>query len=330
METITNSKYWENITAYFSGELSDDELTNIETWADRQDGKELLMEMNRKMKQVEKAGFMFNDKTDLAWKKLNARIQEEEKPNMNFFFEPKRFIGIAASIIVLVGVGFGIFKLLQNDLQMNNLQTAFNQSMVELADGTVVHLNGNSSLVYPVEFSGKNRSVKLVGEAYFEVTPDKQHPFVIETENARIQVLGTSFNVKAIHSQGEVEVLVTSGKVRLQNIQNPDYELILEMGDFASLKNNELQNKPISDVNYLSWHTKLLDFDKTPLYEVVQTLNRAYAVQIDLAEEKLGELPLTSKYDQMSVDALLDAMCLTFNLNKKIEGERIVLYSSTP
>ena len=64
--------------------------------------------------------------------------------------------------------------------------------------------------------------------------------------------------------------------------------------------------------------------------EVVKTLNRAYAVQIELAEEKLGELPLTSKYDQMSVDALLDAMCLTFGLDKKVEGEHIILYSPTP
>lgn len=330
METITDSKYWKNITAYFSRELSDDELTNIETWADGQDGKELLMEMDIKMKTVEKASFMYNQKTDLAWEKLNARIQEEKMPEMSFLFNSRNFIGIAASIIVLLGVGFGLFKSLQNDLEMKSLKTAFNQSRVELADGTIVHLNGNSSLVYPVEFSGETRSVKLVGEAYFDVKPDKQHPFIIETENARIQVLGTSFNVKALDSQDDVEVLVTSGKVSLQDIQNPSQELILEKGDFASLTNNELQNRPISDENYLAWQTKLLNFNNTPLREVIQTLNRAYAVQIDLAEETLGELHLTSKYDQLSVDALLDAMCLTFSLDKKVEGKHIILYLPTP
>ncbi|MCD6178699.1 MAG: FecR domain-containing protein [Bacteroidales bacterium] len=329
METRTNNKYWENITAYFSRELSDDELINIETWADGQDGKELLMEMDRKMNTVEKASFMYNEKTDLAWNKLNTRIQEE-KPEMSFFFNPRNLVGIAASIIVLLGVGFGVFKLLQNDMEMNSLQTAFNQSRVELADGTIVHLNGNSSLVYPVEFSEETRSVKLTGEAYFDVKSDKQHPFVIETNNARIQVLGTSFNVKALNSQGDVEVMVTSGKVSLQDIQNPTKELILEKGDFASLINNELQNRSVSDENYLAWQTKFLNFNNTPLREVVKTLNRAYAVQIELAEEKLGELPLTSKYDQMSVDALLDAMCLTFGLDKKVEGEHIILYSPTP
>ncbi|MDA3906895.1 MAG: FecR domain-containing protein [Bacteroidales bacterium] len=330
MKTNTNSEYWERITAYFSKDLIDDELINIEEWADGQDRKELLMEMKRKMTHIEKASFMYNDKTDSAWDKLNYRIKQEEEQEMNFFSMNRNFIGIAASIVVLLSIGFGILRLLQNDLQMNSLQTALNQSQVELSDGTVVYLNGNSSLDYPTEFSGESRLVKLIGEAYFDVKPNKDHPFIVETDNARIQVLGTSFNVRASGLEGEVEVLVNSGKVRIRSVKTPEKELILEEGDFASLKNNELQNIAKRDVNYLAWQTKMLDFDKTPLHEVVQTLNRAYVVKIDLAEEKLGELPLTSKYNQMSVDALLDAMCLTFKLDQKIEGDRIILYSSTP
>lgn len=330
METNTNSEYWERITAYFSKDLGADELVNIEEWAEEQDGKELLMEMNRKMMQIDKTSYMYNDNTDSAWDKLSNRIKQEEKQELNFFSLHRNFIGIAASIIVLLSVGFGIFKLLQNDLQLNSIQTAFNQSQVELSDGTIVYLNGNSSLTYPLEFSGETRLVKLVGEAYFDVKADKRHPFIIETDNARIQVLGTSFNVRASGADGDVEVLVNSGKVRFQSVQTPEKELILEKGDFASLKNNELQNSALKDVNYLAWQTKMLDFEKTPLRDVVQILNRAYAVQIDLDEEKLGELSLTSKYDQMSVDALLDAMCLTFKLEKKTEGNRIILYSSTP
>lgn len=330
MKTQTNNKYWEKITSYFSNELSFDEKKSIEKWADDQDGKMLLTEMSIKMKNIDKAEQMYSEKTNLAWNKLHNRIEQEKMSDLSFLSMHRNFIGIAASIIVLLSVGFGIFKLVQTNLQMNSLQTAFNQSQVELADGTIVHLNGNSSLQYPTQFKEKNRTVKLVGEAYFDVKPDKNHPFIIETERARIQVLGTSFNVRSSDSDGDVEVLVSSGKVRVQNIQNPEQELILVKGEFASLKNNELQNKPLDDMNYLAWQTKMLNFNRTPLREVIQTLNRAYAVKIDLAEENLGELPLTSKYDQLSVDALLDAMCLTFNLNKKIEGEQIVLYSPTP
>ena len=142
METKTNSKYWEKITAYFSNELNTEELNSIETWAEGYDEKELLMEMNKKMKQVEKARHMYIEQTDMAWDKLHSRIKQEEKPKMSFFSMHRNFIGIAASIVVMLSVGFGIFKLMQNDLQMNSLQTAFNQSQIELSDGTIVYLNG--------------------------------------------------------------------------------------------------------------------------------------------------------------------------------------------
>lgn len=331
MDTKSNSKYWEQITAYFSNDLSEEGKERIESWADDQDAKTLLTEMSEKMKKVDIAGQMYTETTDLAWNKLHNRLIMQEKGLAGKFMPMRNhFIGIVASIIVLLSIGFGIFKLWQNGAQMNDLKTAYNQNSVALADGTIVHLNGNSTLEFPSSFRKKNRTVRLSGEAYFDVKPDKNHPFVIETDYARIQVLGTSFNVKSYNSQGDVEVLVTSGTVRLQDIQNPGQDLILEKGDFATLKDNKLQNKPLNDVNYLAWQTKMLNFNKTPLSEVVQILNRTYAVQIDLAEDKLGELRLTSKYNQMSVDALLDAMCLTFRLDKRIENNKITLYSQTP
>ncbi|MCD6091199.1 MAG: FecR domain-containing protein [Bacteroidales bacterium] len=325
-----NKKYWENITAYFSNELSEEDHARIEAWAERQDGKELLMEMDSKMKQAEKANYKYTDATNKAWTKLNTRINKEEKLSVSFVSQHKNLFGIAASLLVLLSIGYGIFKIVQSDIQLENIQTAFDQKKVELSDGTIVYLNGNSSLSFPDKFVGKSRLVKLAGEAYFDVKPDKEQPFVIETERARIQVLGTSFNVRALGEENNVEVLVSSGKVRIQGVQNPEQELILEKGDFASLKNNVLQNKSINDLNYLAWKTKMLEFNNTPLKEVLQTLNRAYAVQIDLAENELGGLPLTSKYNQLDVDALLDAMCLTFNLKQKTEEDRIIIYSPKP
>lgn len=329
MDTKTYSKYWENITAYFSNDLSPKECESIENWADKVDGKELLMEIKSKMEKVENAGYMFSDKTDMAWNKLSSRIKQDEVSETSFFRSHRNFIGIAASIVILVSVGFGAFKLLHNNMQMQSTQTASNQIQLELADGTIVFLNGNSSIDYPSTFKGKTRSVKLVGEAYFDIKPDKEHPFIIETQTARIQVVGTSFNVRADDSKGDVEVFVTNGKVSFQDIQNPDRMLMMEKGDFASLKNNVLEYKSLDDVNYMAWQTKMLSFNKTPLLEVVKTLNRTYVVQIVLAEEDLGKLPLTSRYDQMEVDALLEAICLTFHLNQKTEGNRIILYSST-
>lgn len=326
----TNSKYWEKITAYYSNDLNDYEHAEIEAWAEKQDGKELLMEMDIKMKQVEKASFMYNDKTDLAWDKLSKRIEQSENSKRTIFIRNRTFVGIAASVIVLLGIGFGVFKFMQNSLQSNHIQTAYSQKSVELSDGTLVSLNGNSSLDYPKTFKGKTRIVKLMGEAYFDVKPDKVHPFIIETDQVRIKVLGTSFNVRTNNQNGDVEVLVNSGKVQFQDLKNPNQSLILEKGDFASLKDQQINIHPITDVNYLSWQSKMLQFNQTPLNEVIQTLNRTYAVQIELENNSMDQMLLTSKYNQLDVDALLKAMCLTFNLKQKTENNRIVLYPSTP
>lgn len=330
MEANINNIYWDKITAYYSKDLSEADRRSIEEWAERVDGKDLLMEMNMKMEQVNRASFMYNDKTDKAWDKLNNRILLEKKTQLNFFRNNRSFIGIAASIIILVSIGFGISKMMQNSLNTNTLHTALNQSQVELADGTIVHLNGNSSLEYPNRFKGDLRKVKLTGEAFFDVKPDKDHPFVIEANNAFIKVLGTSFNVRAVSNKSNVEVLVSSGKVSFQKMDDPKQELILVQGDFASLNNDKLQNGIVEDLNYMAWQSKLLYFDHSPLSEVIATLNRAYAVQIILEDEKLGDLELTSKYDRLDVDALLDAMCLTFKLNKRVENDHIILYSITP
>ncbi len=330
MDTNTNSKYWEKITAYFSGELNREEQESIEDWAEIQDGKELLNDIKLKMKQVEKAGYMVSDKTDKAWNKLNLRIKLAEKPQISFLSRHRNLIGVAASLILMFSVGYGVYRMVQGTKQMESIHTEMDQKQLVLSDGSEVFLNGNSSLEYPAEFKGASRLVKLVGEAYFNIQPDKNHPFIIETEQARIQVLGTSFNVRSTDSEGDVEILVTSGKVFFQDIENPENLLILEKGDFASLKNKELKYNTLSDVNYLAWQTKMLVFNNTPLSEVVKTLNHAYAVKIDLANEGLGDLHLTSTYDRMNVDALLQAMCLTFHLNQKTDGDRIILYSSTP
>ncbi len=326
----TNKEYWEKITAYYSGDLNDSDKADIEAWAEKQDGKELLMNMEIRMKQAEKASFMYNSKTDLAWDKLSNRIEQSEDSKKVFRFRKRNLIGIAASVIVLLAVGFGLIKLAQNTLQVNHIQTAFNQESVELPDGTLVSLNGNSSIEYPSVFKGKTRSIKLAGEAFFDVKPDKEHPFIIETDQARIQVLGTSFNVRTDNQSGDVEVFVNSGKVQFQDIINPKQMLILEKGDFASLKNQKMKTQVNADVNYLSWKSKMLEFNQTPLNEVVHTLNRAYAVQIELESDAMNQMLLTSKYNQLDVDALLKAMCLTFNINQKKIDNRIILYSSTP
>ena len=100
--------------------------------------------------------------------------------------------------------------------EMNQLIVAFGkQSRLVLSDRTEVWLNAGSRLVYPTTFEGDKRKVKLQGEAYFHVCKDKTKPFIVETENSSIKVLGTSFNVKAYPDEKFEETVLVEGSVSL-------------------------------------------------------------------------------------------------------------------
>ena len=96
---------------------------------------------------------------------------------------------------------------------------------IVLSDGTKVHLNAESQLTYPICFSSKERIVQVEGEAYFDVAPDKEHPFVVKTSHTSIQVTGTSFNVRAYADEEIESTTLISGGVKISS-GNEVFELI--------------------------------------------------------------------------------------------------------
>ncbi len=326
MNPNTYTAYWKKITAYFSGELNANEISAIEVWAEKTDNKLLLNEMKTKMKIAAESKEMGKTETDFAWNKLMSKIQEDKVQNNAVFHLSLRFYAVAASLVLFFGLSLALLLTTRTSNKLQTIQTLAFQQKIELPDGTLVYLNQNSSLTYPSRF--ESRDVKLIGEAFFDVKADHTRPFVIETEKASIQVLGTSFNVKTINPKGDLEVFVEQGKVRVAELKRIENQLVLTKGDFASLEGNKLISKNMTDRNYLAWKTKTLIFSNTSLGEVVETLNKVYNVQIVLNEEKLRSLALTSTYDRMEVNALLEAICLTFNLEKTTDKQgRIVVYS---
>ena len=89
------------------------------------------------------------------------------------------------------------------------------ECLITLSDGTRVHLNAETRLTYPVCFSSKERIVQIEGEAYFDVAPDKEHPFIVKTSHTSIRVTGTSFNVRAYADEDTESTTLISGTVRI-------------------------------------------------------------------------------------------------------------------
>jgi len=153
-----------------------------------------------------------------------------------------------------------------------------------LPDGSFVTLNSNSKLVYPKHFKGNTREVTIYGEAFFDVKPNPEKPFIINAGNARVKVVGTSFNVSAYPETETVEVVVKTGKVQVTN-KNAEAlsdanQVFLIPGEKGTLfnKSSILEKSQNSNLNYLAWKTRDFIFNDMPLNEVFQCLAKIFHV----------------------------------------------------
>jgi len=155
---------------------------------------------------------------------------------------------------------------------------------IELTDGTKVWLNHGSKLKYPPQFSGKNRIVKLVGEAYFDVAHDPQKPFIVKTENINITALGTEFNVMAYPGEQVMNTTLVSGKVLVEKRINENetvrvYEMQPNELLKIDLKRNTYTCVATATGKYTSWKDGILIFDNDPIDEIAMRLSKWFNVE---------------------------------------------------
>ncbi|MBN1819918.1 MAG: FecR domain-containing protein, partial [Prolixibacteraceae bacterium] len=202
-----------------------------------------------------------------------------------------------------------------------------------LPDSSVVTLNKETEIFYPEVFSGASRNVEIIGEAFFEVTPNPQIPFIIKAGNTQIKVLGTSFNVYAYPASETVEVVVETGKVQVSGFetekQNPE-DVFLEPGEKATFnkKDKKLSKQKNNDPNYNSWKTYSLVFKESKLSYVIDVLEKTYHVEIQAENPEIENEVLVAEFNNKPIEFILDVIRLTFNLELSVEDGRYILKSS--
>ena len=160
-----------------------------------------------------------------------------------------------------------------------------------LSDGTQVWLNAETSLRYPVEFVGNERKVYLEGEAFFDVTRDKQKQFVVETEKAKVRVYGTAFNVYAYPNEDEVAATLVRGAIDLKE-RGAGNRIRLEPGEQGCLVGGKLAKREVDVDMYTAWITGRMVFKSIRLGDMLKHLARWYDVDIVFTEERLKERPV--------------------------------------
>lgn len=280
---------------------------------------------------------------DAAWNKLSDKMDAAEnqvdheeakggaKPIRQLKPERSRssritltFIRIAA--VVVLGVGLWSIRnvLLEPELQM--FATAENVENVGLSDGSIVSMNENTTMIVPEQFTGKTREIELEGEAFFDIEPDKNKPFIIKAEDAYIKVLGTSFNVKAFDASPEVEVYVEEGVVLLYAVDentNDTASVILNVGETGLYDKETREVKKVgeTDIEVLYWLNKTLIFEETELWRVFEILEITYEVSITLQDSTVNNCKLNATFKNERIDYILEVIAITFGL--EVEKDEI-------
>lgn len=167
-----------------------------------------------------------------------------------------------------------------NELVYNTLRIPRGgEYSLTLGDGTVVYLNSETELRYPVQFIGEERRVFLSGEAYFEVKRNEEKPFIVETAHSKVEVLGTSFNLRSYSDEEKVAATLVEGKVRLVADNNTNINLLPgEQGIVDQM--GRLTKREVDTYIYTAWKDGNFVFRKQPLEEVMRIIARWYDVNV--------------------------------------------------
>ncbi len=186
--------------------------------------------------------------------------------------------------------------------EMNQLVIPYGKtSEVTLPDGTHVFLNAGSRLIYPDFFADKTREVFLAGEAFFDVKHDEKQPFVVQTTDIRVRVLGTQFNVSAYPADNIIETVLTHGKISLEQNNAGIFSetTVLSPGQLAAFNKTERTTR-LEEVDYeyyTLWKDGLLKFESTDLSRIVKRLERYYNIRFKYSNPLLGGVKISGKLD---------------------------------
>jgi transmembrane sensor len=260
---------------------------------------------------------------EAEWRAFKAIVQEagpSRKGRVVSF--SRQWLRIAAIFMLLAGAA--VVYLLSHAGSGRSIALVSGKQVLTgtLPDGSGITLNKRSAVYYGRSYNNKDRDLQLTGEAFFAVAPNHLLPFIIHVQDIRVEVLGTSFNIKA--TEDSTEIIVESGEVQVKKGR----QLIhLHAKEKATLYkgNPTLLKQPNPDALYNYYRTKKFVCNGTPLGQLVAALNNAYDQHISIPDIRDGQLPITATFTDRSATDVLTIICATLQLTATRQGDTIIL-----
>ena len=301
METI-----WSIIGRKLEGDISPDEEKVLNEWINLSTtNKQVYFQIKELWSH--KQDQTNNSQSIAAYDKLINRIKFAEVAHSQsrvrqISFRVNQVLKYAAIFIFLFSFGYLSYYYISAENAGNGYCTISvpkgNKSQVVLPDGSKIWLNNNSKLIYPKKFNSDERKVELIGEAYFEIEKNVNVPFIVQTSDIRIKVLGTRFNVSAYPNDKYIETTLISGKVTVLTNENPQIETVIAPGESLTFDriNNQMAKNQVDTEFYTYWMKGEFVFRDEKFEILAKRIERIYNVEIIFEDASLKDKTYTGDF----------------------------------
>ena len=341
---MINKRYQKLCIKEITGNITGSEKQILDKWlADSDENKKEFEKLKETWAVSNLNELQTSFDIDMEWARLNERLTNfDRQVNRASFFEKlftmkspaPKLKPVLASIFILCIIAIGIF-FLNRDIpkpQLDVVSTSNNEyKNIQLPDGSVVYLNSGSSIKFLVKSEGEKkvfnngeRKVTLNGEAFFSVTKNK-NPFIITTENAKITVLGTKFDV--LSRDENTRVVVKEGKVNFSPKDTNSKGIFLTKDQLSTISKNSEPTLPKEvDAGYfLGWMKGNLVFYRTPVKEIAIDLERRYNINISFQADSLNNFTLTGSFKNNDADSAVSMVCLALGLDFEKQNNNYII-----
>jgi transmembrane sensor len=242
------------------------------------------------------------------------------------------WLKIAASFAILAASIFFVYNNsyieksrsgVKEVLTMTKSNPAGRKLTLQLPDGSTVSLNSESEISFPEHFNDSVRIVMLQGEAYFEVAHNEHQPFLVQTGNVTIHVLGTSFNVNAFRDNNEIAVSLIEGQVKV--LIEGSEKILLEPFEKVIVNRQTLHISKTSfdNISEVGWKDGIIIFDEDDYRRVISKLERWYGVRFELLNVPSSDWKIKGMFKDMNLTQMLEHFKFMHNIEYKIEAKNV-------
>lgn len=340
---MVNSRIWTLIQRYVTGNIFPEERRELRYWMEQDpENKHLVQEVEKIWDLTPEEEYETD--ADNAWEHFRSRVMTSDQHKTTFnslHGRSKNLVYIyraVATILVILLAGYFAHAYINVSntiaakepvIQLQEMTTGIgDNARIRFTDGSVVLLNSSSSLLYPNQFKENQREVYLEGEAYFSIAPNPDLPFIVHSQDAKIKVLGTEFNVRGWDDDESVHISVREGLVAVNSISEnfgETEEVLLPRGTSTTVANGKAPTQPkeVNVEDYLLWTVGGLHFENVPFTQVVRDIERRFNVNVTSTPDGLEDVPYTGTFKFAELNEVLGVIAASLEIEYEREGNTV-------